>query len=208
MIDFDDDTHEIATYDLTSVLYDEPQLRRIVETLRTHVSAYFVCEAAYLPSLVPQEAHVEPMIIISSRRIQDGWAATYNNVDVTVDAFDRTYDDSMSYLSWSTRSQSVGIKIEEIQNIIDKYPRAQTIHIVWVTDTELTVDSLDVYEHCHDKFDIADKLYRLSRHIPDDEYISAKLGSFPPPLSPDERCCIDGEGQPLYIACAVTLDTK
>jgi hypothetical protein len=114
----------------------------------------------------------------------------------------------MSYVTWAGDEISVGIKVEEIDAVFRRYFKALDLLVVWVTETEIAVSSIDIYEHCQPMMDVAEKLHLLGRFIPDDEYIAAKQASLPPPLSNEEKCILDGEGHPVYIARPIKLGSE
>jgi hypothetical protein len=189
----------IATYDLAGVLADEPQLQPILNTLAEKVSSFDVAEGKLLGSLVKEEHRQLPMIIIRSQRIKDGWPLTVEECDAFLDVFQWDYMDSMSYLVWKGDGFAVGVPAEPIAEILATYPRCDQMLIVWVTQTELVLDYVDMDDELYDRMDAAENVWRLGRFIPDKEYASSKMAQFPPLLHDEELRTISERGEPLYI---------
>jgi len=190
----------ITTFHLADVLADEPQLQPILDTLAEKTSSFHIAEGALLGSLLEEEQHRElPMIIIRSQRIPDGWPLTVEECDVVLDAFRNDYVDSMCYLTWSADDFAVGVRVEHFDELLEIYPRANQVLVAWVTQTQLVVDYIDVNDALLERLDVAENNWRLSRFVPDEQYKSSKIATFPPPLAGDELRSINGEGRPLYI---------
>jgi hypothetical protein len=194
---------ETTTYDLNDVLQDEPELQRALVEVGKHVTAYAVLEGG-LPSIdEPAETDVLT-IVMTSRHIANDWPSEVNEIDVVVDPFDNSYIDSMSYLTWTAERISVGIKLEQLVALMQAHPRASTLQVAWVTEDEVSLNRMEISnEYWLTKFEVADRLYMLSRYIPDEEFIATKMASFPPPLAPDEKRVLHAENHLVHIATAV-----
>jgi hypothetical protein len=189
----------ITTYKLADVLIDEPQLQPILNAMAEKVSAFHIAEGALLGSLVEEEHRQLPLIILRSQRIPDGWPLTVEECDAFLDVLQSDYMDSMSYLVWTGDGFAVGVPAEPIAEILATYPRCDQMLVVWVTETELVLDYIDMDEQLYERMDVAQNSWRLGRFIPDKEYADAKLAQFPPLLSAKERRIISERGEPLYI---------
>jgi hypothetical protein len=189
----------ITTYGLAEVLVDEPQLHPILNTLSQKVSSFYIADGALLGSLLEEEHRQLPMIIIRSQRIPDGWPLTVEECDGFLDVFQSDYMDSMSYLVWTGDGFAVGVPAEPIAEILATYPRCDQMLVVWVTETELVVDYVDMDDELYERMDAAKNSWRLGRYIPDKEYVASKMAQFPPLISDEEMRIISERGEPLYL---------
>lgn len=189
----------ITTFNLTDVLADEPQLQPILDKLAEQVSSFHVADGSLLGELLDEEHRNLPLIIIRSQRIPDGWPLTVEECDAFLDVFQWDWMDSMSYLMWTGDGFAVGVPAEPIAEILATYPRCDQMLIVWVTETELVLDYVDMDDELYDRMDAAENVWRLGRFIPDKEYAASKIAQFPPLLHDEELRTISERGEPLYI---------
>jgi hypothetical protein len=187
------------TFNLTDVLVEEPQLQPILKTLAEEVSSFYIADGTLLRSLLDEEDQQLPMIIMRSQRIPDGWLLTVDESDAFLDVFQWDYMDSMSYLVWTGDGFAVGVPAEPIAEIFAKYPRCDQMVVVWITETELVLDHVDMDDELHERMNAAVNSWRLGRYIPDKEYAASKMAQFPPLLSAKEMRIIGERGEPLYI---------
>jgi hypothetical protein len=195
---------ETTSYDLSDVLDHTPELQHALTALRKHPTAYSVLEGG-LPYIDEPADPGVLMIAMTSRHIDDAWPSEINETDVVVDPFDNSYVDSMSYFTWTAGEMSVGIKVEEIAALIDAHPRAFELRVAWVTEDLISLNSIMISSYWRDKFQVAESLFKLSRYIPDDDFIAAKMASFPEPLVPDEKRVLHAEDHLVHIATAVRI---
>lgn len=192
------------TYDMNEILEDEPRLREIAISLGKHHHAYAICTGSDFPELVAPEYKDLPVIVIRSDRAGDGWPADVEEQDVVLDALDAGFD-STCYLAWQGTDFSLGIPVSEISELLNGFPRADQFPILWVTNTEFVTDFIDTDERLHDHVDVGMNAWKLSRFVPDGDYIAAKYAAMPPLLSDTEQRIIGGNLQPLYIMRRVDL---
>jgi hypothetical protein len=189
----------ITTFNLTDVVADEPQLQPILDKLAAFVSGFHIADGTLLPSLLDEEDQKLPMIILRSQRIPDGWPLTVEECDGFLDVFQSDYMDSMSYLVWTGDGFAVGVPAEPIAEILATYPHCDQMLVVWVTETELVVDYVDMDDELYERMDAAKNSWRLGRYIPDKEYVASKMAQFPPLIFDEEMRIISERGEPLYL---------
>ena len=190
---------EMTAFDLVEALEGEPQLQAILERLAKRVSAFHIADGSLLSSFLEEEDEKLPVIIIRSQRILDGWPDEVNEPDIVLDIFQEDFFESISYLAWMGNDFSVGIPTEVLAEILSKFPRAPQILVIWITETELLLDYIDINDEFSERIEVAKNSWRLGRFIPDEDYVANKMAALPPQFSNDERRTLDERGGPLYI---------
>lgn len=70
---------------------------------------------------------------------------------------------------------------------------------VWVTETKLVLDYVDIDEQLYERMHVGQNSWRLGRFIPDMGYAASKKAQFTPLLSGGEMRTISERGEPLYL---------
>lgn len=187
-----------TTYDLQTTLQLDPKVKPGIEELRRHTSAFAMTRGAFLSAVLPPEFHDMPMLVIASRRISDGWPATVGGAELTLDGCSSGFE-SVEYLAWQGNRCTLAIAVPDIIDVIDENSGNRKVLILWVTDTQLVLDWLETDKHFQEMLYVASRSRHLSRFVPDEEYVAAKMSSFSPLLEEGEERLIGINGEPMYV---------
>jgi hypothetical protein len=193
-----------TTFDMPTLLQTEPELAYILSELGQNISSFCLLSGADLPSIISEEDHHLPVIVVASLRITDEWLDTIGGAELTLDGCDAGFH-SRPYLAWTGEGFTLAISMYDIQDEVDEHSGTRQAVVLWMADTKVMLDWFDTDKHFQDLFYVASRSRHLLRFVPDEAYVAQKKSSYPPPLSEDEEILIGSEGEPMYVAQPVDV---